>query len=446
MGSIAWESVIAQLPVAQLEATLKEFIRPLVQGLPDKRWRRTARLVIRQMIAAQTPVITAMMRTGNREEGKVWALAKRAYRLLHTRRFTTWQFTKGLYRLAQAIVAAEEVPYLVVAVDAVNLEKPYTQRAEGVCTVRKSTPPALDGEARLTKGYPAITATVVNTRVPATTYARWFSYQSQDFISQPREIYRALRMTRALFPHHRLRFVMDGEGDDRKVFQWVAQMGAEFVITAIHLERQVEVWNERLQRWEQESLQDLVDTICPQERWDVCFHHAGRVRRATVQVGWLQIRLPGSSTCLWMIVVEEPDIDRTTVLLTNVPVTDGQVARALYSDWRLRSRIEHGYRFDQEQGLDVEDMRVRTLERMQRLFVLLLAAAQFVFHIAAHWPPEAVTWLRRLGGKLDLACDRDGPYLLLRGLSAVWQTVATLSWAKLQPFPHHLFTDCETYG
>jgi hypothetical protein len=29
----------------------------------------------------------------------------------------------------------------------------------------------------------------------------------------------------------------------------------------------------------------------------------------------------------------------------------------------------------------------------------------------------------------------------LRGLSAVWQTVATLSWTAIQPFPHHLFQD-----
>jgi len=115
------------------------------------------------------------------------------------------------------------------------------------------------------------------------------------------------------------------------------------------------------------------------------------------------------------------------------------VAKQVYEDWRLRSRIEHGYRFDQEQGLDVEDMRVRTLERMRRLFGLVLAAAQFVFHIMHHWPKQAVLWLRKLGGKLGLKTDRDGPYILLRGLSAVWQTQATLSWTAIQPFPHHLF-------
>ena len=97
------------------------------------------------------------------------------------------------------------------------------------------------------------------------------------------------------------------------------------------------------------------------------------------------------------------------------------------------------YRFDQEQGLDVEDLQVRTVERMRRVFALILVAAQFVFSLGKHWPPKAVLWLRKLGGKLGLKTDRDGPYILLRGLSAVWQSVATLSWLAIQPFPHHLF-------
>jgi hypothetical protein len=128
------------------------------------------------------------------------------------------------------------------------------------------------------------------------------------------------------------------------------------------------------------------------------------------------------------------------VLLTDVPVDVLATAQALYRDWALRGRIEHGYLFDQEQGWDAEDMRVRSLSRMQRLFVLVLLAAQFVFHIADTWSPAAVTWLRHLGGKLDLGRDRDGPYLLLVGLSAVWQTLTTLSWADSDPFPHHLFS------
>lgn len=116
------------------------------------------------------------------------------------------------------------------------------------------------------------------------------------------------------------------------------------------------------------------------------------------------------------------------------------LAESLYNDWRLRGRIEHGYRFDQEQGLDVEDMRVQTLQRMRRLFALVLLAASFVFHVMDTWPPRAVLWLRQLGGKLGRASDRDGPYVLLHGLQALWHTVTTLSLASVLPFPHDAFT------
>lgn len=76
---------------------------------------------------------------------------------------------------------------------------------------------------------------------------------------------------------------------------------------------------------------------------------------------------------------------------------------------------------------------------MRRLFALVLPAAQFVLYLMKQWPTKAVLWLRRLSGKLGLPTDRDGPYILLRGLSVVWHTVATLSWTAIQPFPHHLF-------
>ena len=91
-------------------------------------------------------------------------------------------------------------------------------------------------------------------------------------------------------------------------------------------------------------------------------------------------------------------------------------------------------------------MRVQTLERMQRLFALVLVAAQFVFHLMETWPTEAVQWLRKLGGKLEVAMDRDGPYLVLRGLVALWQTVATLSFLVVEPFPRHVLRPSSRCG
>lgn len=334
----------------------------------------------------------------------------------------------------------------MVALDPVNFEKPYTHELEGVSTVYKKTPPDLSGQARLTRGYPAMTATVVNTQVPAISYANWFSYQTADFISQNREIQRSIRITHWVFPGYRIRFVMDSGGDDQKIFAWIQQVKAEFVIAATHLERLVEVYNSRLDRWETEHLQDLVDSVPWEVTYQTLFQHAGRTRQAQVRMGWFLLRLPETHQELWVLVAQDDLFNRTLVLLTNLPIRSEALAKEVYSDWRLRGRIEHGYRFDQEQGLDVEDMRVQTLERMRRLFALVLLAAQFVFYLMKHWPTKAVLWLRRLGGKLGLTTDRDGPYILLRGLSAVWQTVATLSWTAIQPFPHRLFQENLTYG
>jgi hypothetical protein len=411
----------------------------MIALLPDERLRKVVALAIQCILSCQTPVVTAMARAVSRFEASTWAAAKRIYRFLRNDRFNHQTLFSGLYQVGRQSVEQESPDYLVVAIDPVNFEKPYTHKLEGVSTVYKSRPPDLNGDARLAHGYPAITATVVNTHVPATTYANWFSYRTADFISENWEIVKAIMNTRALFPEMRLRFVGDSGLDDRKVFGWMDKAQAEFVIRASHLERIVEVYNDRLDRWEREPLEDLVAFVPFRTSFRVTFTHANRTREAVLHLGWFRIRLPETHQPLWMLVAEDTDIARTTVLLTNVPLTDLQSVQSVYEDWRLRGRIEHGYRFDQEQGLDVEDVRVRTVERMRRMFALVLLAAQFVFFLDDTWPAQAIYWLRRLGGKLGLAIDRDGPYILLRGLGIVWQAATALTFLAAHPFPHHAF-------
>ena len=253
-----------------------------------------------------------------------------------------------------------------MALDPVNFEKPYTKQLEGVCAVLKSTPPGSDGQRRLTPGYPAMTATVVNLPIPVVSYANWFSYVTDDFVSQNWQVYRAIRTTRALFPEMSLHFVGDSELDDQKVFEQVASVRGHFTFRVKHPERRVEVYNERLDRWEEEILGDLVATVPLTAEMKVTFSHARRIRRVKVELGWLKIRLPDKLQPLWIVVVHDPDLDRELVLVTSIEITRSATAREVYTQWRYRPQIEHTYRFDQEDGLDVEDVRVRTLERMRR--------------------------------------------------------------------------------
>ena len=439
MFTIHLDEILHKLPGAELESSLRRFAAPVLELLPDSRLREVILLAVQGILAGQSPVITKIAQSVSRLVGDPWPIAKRLYRLLDNPRFNHETLFDGLYEIGCRSVLAEEKPYLVVAVDPVNFEKSYAEKMEGVSHVRKSTPPNLDGSARITRGYPAITATVVNTRVPAITYANWFSYQL-DFVSENHEIHRAIAQTCTSFPGQQIRFVGDAGLDNRKVFAWMTEGKAQFVIRASHLERLVEVYNHFLDRWEPERLGDMVDTIPWKATFQVAFTHAGTTRFTQEKLAWLLLRLPKSHQHIWMIVAEQEGKEKPLVLLTNVPLEKVAQVQKVYSDWRLRTRIEHGYRFHQEQGLDVEDVRVRTLERMRRVFALVLLAAQFVFFVMENWPTTAVHWLRQLGGKLGLTTDRDGPYVLLCGMRAIYQTVAALTHLATKPFPHGAFT------
>jgi hypothetical protein len=440
MDSILQSDVLDKLPVDELEAALEAFLKPVLMHLPEKRLRDVVQRIVQGILGSQSPLITQMARGVAREEKTIWPMSKRFYRFMWNSRFSHRDLLKGLYGLAQCQVAQHQPSHLVVALDPVNFEKAYTTKLEGVSTVMKSTPPPPKGQRkRLTSGYPAMTATVVNLPEPVISYASWFSYTTADFISENREIYRSIRITRALFPEHKLRFLGDSGLDDQKIFHQVDQVEAEFIIRASH-NRLVEVYNDRLQRWEEELLDDLTSTVPLPLKLRAKFTHARKVHIADIALGWLQIRIPTTQQVLWALVVEDSYHDRPLVLLTNVPIRTATDAKVVYTEWRDRPQIEHTYRFDQEDGLDVEDMRVQTMERMRRVFVLVLLAALFVYHIAHAWPQHMVLWLRQLGGKLGLAQDLDGPYILLTGIGAVFLTASTLAFAAKHPFPRKAVT------
>lgn len=438
--TIALEEQENKLPIGAIKSSVQRHIQAMKKKMPDKRLERVIEDMVLGIMGGETPVITEIARQNSKTDGESWAVAKRIYRLLDNEHIETCALYEGLYEVGCQSVAREKPEYLVVAVDPVNFEKPYVKEIEGASIVHKATPPDLSGHARLAHGYPAITATIVNTQVPVTSYANWFSYMI-DFISQNQEIEQAFETTWRLYPGYRVRFVGDSGLDDQKMFARVGELHQQFIFRASHLDRIVEVYNSRLDRWETEALQDLTLTVPYQVAFDVLFKHAGRTRLDTVQFGWFQIRLPDNpEQILWVLVADDPSMDRELVLITNIPLETISIVQQVYNDWRLRSRIEHGYRFDQEQGLDVEDMRVHTLDRMRRIFAMVLLSAQIVFVIAFHWPPKAVLWLRQLGGKLGIAADRDGPYWLLHGISAVIVTAMTLSFADLHPFPFQEMT------
>ena len=124
---------------------------------------------------------------------------------------------------------------------------------------------------------------MVNLPEPVVTYANWFSYVTADFVSENREIERAIRITHALFPGTKLHFVGDAGLDDQKIFRQVDLARAHFTIRACH--------NRRIDCWEEELLDDLSASVPQSLKLRVAFNYARKVRHVDIALGWLKIHL-----------------------------------------------------------------------------------------------------------------------------------------------------------
>ena len=414
---------------APLLEDLRRFLRPFAQVLPDERYRYSLTQFAPGMLAARSPQVSQAAAHAPNRGTRTWHLAKRIYRLLDTPEFHHRAWLKVLYADARRVAEKSHVERIVIAFDPVNFEQPYAEKTEHLSTVGKSTPPGSlpKRETRLTHGYPALIAQTVNLEESALPYARWFSYDSPDFVSENIEIQRGVRTVRTVLPQQTVCRVTDAGLDDQKFFAYCGRHNVEFVTRASH-DRWVDVFNERLQRWEREKLKDVVQTVPGCLGFEISFTHAGKIVRAKVILDWFQIRVPDTGQVLWVVVGQSDHFEDPLVLITNRPVTSIMEAQQVYRDWMRRPTIEHFYRFIQEDGLDVEEIQVQTMERQRRTFVLVLACALFVLRCPGVWSAATIAWLRALGTSLvGTRMDRKGPYALLLGLQSVFSTVALVS-------------------
>jgi hypothetical protein len=408
---------------------LEHFLDPFVAVVPDRRYGASLRQFVPGMLAARSPQVSQAAANAPNRSASSWSLAKCIYRLLDTPDLSHRAWLRPLYADARQVAEGAGLPRVIVALDPINFEQPYAQKLEYLSVVWKSTPPGSlpKRKARLTHGYPALLAHTVNLPQPTLPYAGWFSYTSPEFVSENIEIRRAVRTVRTVLRGQTVCLVTDAGLDDQKFYQYCHLQQVEF-ITRAACDRWVEVYNERLSRWEAEHLKDLVESVPGCLGFLTSFTHAGQVVQAHVILDWLQIRLPGTQQILWVVIAQSDHFEDPLVLFTNRCIHTALEAQQVYRDWCRRPTIEHLYRFLQEDGLDVEEIQVQTLERQRRTFVLVLVAALFVLRLPGLWHPETIAFLRLLGSSTaGTSMDRDGPYELLLGLHRVFSALSLLS-------------------
>ncbi len=433
MKTIAEGLEVFQEVSERLLTDLQAYLESYGEVLGDARFRKGLNELVAGMLGAGSPQMTKAASSAPGQVKAPFSLAKRFYRLMGSENYSHEDWLKALQADARVVVKQASPRQVIVALDMVNFEQPYAEQVEGISTIYKATPPGPDGKARLTAGFPTVLCEIVNLSQPAIPYAHFFSYTMPDFRSQNLEVQRAIRETCAVAKGYPVCFVTDSEWDDQALFTYLAaQSDTTFIIRAQH-NRRLQVYNERLDRWEDEYLWDLRDSMAGQVCRKIFFHHAGQTRVGRSTLDWIQARFRPDASTYWAVIIDTDLFNTPLVLWTNRAIFEAEQALAVYADWQRRPTIEHLHRFIQEDGLLVEEMQLEPLESKRRLFLLILAAALFVLRLPDLWEPSLISWVRQLASAIvGTAMDREGFYLLLYGLTAVLTTLATLHAAVVR--------------
>ena len=396
-----------------------DYAQQLAGGLPDERLRRVLGRALAGVVTHRSPIIARMVSLPTAADCQPESSAKQLCRFFRNPRVRPRDLWRGLYGRTRSQVEQQPNSLVSVIIDGVNLEKPYARKLPGLSTIHKQAATNRHSDRALTCGYPALAVAALVGTCPALTFAHLFSYVDAAFLSVKRQMRRAILTTRAVLHGYTVRFIGDREFDDDQVLLWMAQGGHQFLVRAFR-RRTIEVWDGATQTWHRSSTQECAETLPLPAVFHATFTHARKQRDATIRLGYCRIRLLTASKLeCWLIVGHASIFRKPLWLLTNAPIANLDAAVALWWQFRMRPHIEHLFRLLQERGMDIEDIRLRTQERIEKLVAVVWAAAQFLWHLSLTLPQAVQQWLRRLGGKPDDTRGSNGLYLLLYGLSAL---------------------------
>jgi hypothetical protein len=415
--------------------SLAQYVGPFECLFPDHRlWANFCDL-ISGLLSAQSTCVARINAHLPQLTKEPFYQAKRFYRFLQNPRLLAARFLKPLYQAAAQMIQATPGRYILVALDFSNIEKPYAYHLQGLSFLKRSS--NSKGPRRKKKdtvaGYNFLTALAFTSQGVALCYAKLISYHMLSFISTNRYTLRAIRYACLLATGRTVRFVCDRGFDDEKTFAFICSHAAQFVIrlrrTRNLLLRTAEgLWQHEL------PLEEVVDRTPSVLRFQAHFRVRGRLRHSTVSLGYREVHLHQyPQRRFWLVVARTSTLRQDWFLLTNVPVQSDKQALQIWRNYRQRWGIECWFRFLKEEGLHVEDFRVRYLESISRLVNLTLIAALFALNRSLYLPAPLIQYLLFLGGKLGVKADKDGPYLFLTGLSRLLQATALLSTLHHHP-------------
>jgi hypothetical protein len=422
------EISLEEAVLSDLEAYTQDF----VGVFPDKRLYRVFADVIRGVLGSRSLLVSQIVAALPRTTQKLWHAAKRVYRFFGSQRYKHQNLLRVQYYKTRQTFVSDRSEYVLLLHDFSNVEKEYSRAPEFLSWLFKKGSrrgqSAKAGQKNTVPGYNLLGSIAVGQDGgKGLTFAKVIAYEGPDFISLNREVWRAIRYSKAILPDKKLRHVADRQWDDQKNFRFIHRQGDEFIIRAYH-DRCLETRRPRAKRWKETKFKPLADNIPKRYRWKATLKVKGKRRHVQIRAGYQEVRLPGEDFSMWLVVAHASCFRDPWLLLTNVPVTNAQSLRQICADYARRWGIEDLFRFLKDRGLNFEDTRLRSFEGICRAVAVALIVAFFVLTLQREADCPYRPALLELGGKLGIKQDKDGPYLLLAGLKRVLDALVVRSF------------------
>lgn len=253
----------------------------------------------------------------------------------------------------------------LLILDLSDVVKPYAKKMEYLSRVRDGS------EGKIADGYWLCQVIGVENEGNEITplYGELYSSSAKDFVSENREILRALRQVSEAVGQRGV-WVIDRGGDRGKLYEELVPQGLRFIVRLVG-DRYLLCGPHR-----ELALPIARDTALPYQTEIVREEH-GKERVYHLSYGFRAVRLPEHPEALLFLVVVKGLGETPLMLLTNLPMRRNQkVLWWIISSYLTRWRVEETIRFG-KQSYQVEDIRVLTYERLRNLIVLVTAAMFF---------------------------------------------------------------------
>lgn len=340
----------------KIQAQIERFSGKLSHGLT----KPGSRMVREVLVGMQARGSVRLSEIG-RALGETVSLKKVIERLGRhlNRREVREQVQANLLELAARRVHEDTL----LVVDLTDVSKPHARKMEHLAQV-------LDGSTgELTKGYWCCQVVGVEQGevdvIPL--YQALYSQKAPDFVSENREVQRAVDQVREATGGRGI-LVIDRGGDRIKLLRYFLADEAGFVIR-MRGDRHVEV------RRKTHRVRDVAAKCRMKYRTTVVRETAGKEKVYHLQFGARRVRLPGHTQPLTLVVIQGFG-KKPLMILSTLPMGSRKRLWRIVESYLTRWRVEDTIRFI-KQSYNLEDIRLLTYERLRTMAVLVMAVAFF---------------------------------------------------------------------